>query len=101
MTPLPQFYAKEIHEALSGIGTDEDTLIEVFCTMTNNEIHTIRAAYEYCKFQILYVTDQYLLVLSIKIHTVSVSNAVANAYFHDNSVHFTVKDQFRMHSIHK
>lgn len=47
MTPLPQFYAKEIHEALSGIGTDEDTLIEVFCTMTNNEIHTIRAAYEY------------------------------------------------------
>ncbi|CAG2058169.1 unnamed protein product [Timema podura] len=46
MTPLPQFYANEIHDALSGIGTDEETLIEVLCTMTNNELRIIRAAYE-------------------------------------------------------
>lgn len=50
MTPLPQFYAKEVHDALSGIGTDEDALIEVFCTMTNSELYTIRAAYEGSKY---------------------------------------------------
>lgn len=52
MTPLPQYYAKEIHEAMSGVGTDEDVLIEVFCTMTNNELRTIRVAYEHSKFEI-------------------------------------------------
>ncbi|KRT81737.1 hypothetical protein AMK59_5618, partial [Oryctes borbonicus] len=46
LTPLPILYAKHVRKALEGIGTDEEVLIEVFCTKTNHEIQTIREAYE-------------------------------------------------------
>ncbi|GJQ75979.1 hypothetical protein Trydic_g18033 [Trypoxylus dichotomus] len=46
LTPLPILYAKHIRKALEGFGTDEEVLIEVFCTKTNHEIRTIRGAYE-------------------------------------------------------
>ncbi|KAB0794611.1 hypothetical protein PPYR_11450 [Photinus pyralis] len=46
MLPLPQYYARELYNAVSGMGTDEDCLIEVLCTLSNHEIMTIRTAYQ-------------------------------------------------------
>lgn len=44
------FYVKEIHDAMAGMGTEEDVLVEVFCSLRNHEIHTIKAAYKRRKY---------------------------------------------------
>lgn len=49
MKPPAEFLAREIHNAISGIGTNEKTLVEILCTSTNLQINDIKAAYEKSK----------------------------------------------------
>lgn len=41
-----EYYAKQLHKAISGIGTNESTIIEIFGIHSNEEILAIAAAYE-------------------------------------------------------
>jgi annexin A7/11 len=45
MMPILDFYCKEINDAIDGIGTDEQVLIEILCTLSNSEIHIIKQRY--------------------------------------------------------
>jgi annexin A7/11 len=49
MTPIPQFLATELYDAIAGLGTNEATLIEILCTMNNAWIHAINAEYQRSK----------------------------------------------------
>ncbi|XP_018790123.1 PREDICTED: annexin B10-like [Bactrocera latifrons] len=46
MTPPVEYLCKQLHNAMAGMGTDEETLVEILCTKTNEEMHEIVAAYE-------------------------------------------------------
>lgn len=54
MTPTNDYLASEVRKAISGIGTDEDVLIEVLCTRTNQEIWAINESYQRCKFSLFF-----------------------------------------------
>ncbi|XP_020819918.1 annexin A6 isoform X2 [Phascolarctos cinereus] len=46
MRPLAYFDAKEIKDAISGIGTDEKCLIEILASRSNQQIHQLVEAYK-------------------------------------------------------
>ena len=49
MTPLDEFLAAEVKDAIKGAGTNESVLIEIICTRSNAEIAAIKAAYQRCE----------------------------------------------------
>lgn len=46
LTETNEYYARELYEAMYGTGTDEDVLIEVMCTMSNQEIRLISHVFQ-------------------------------------------------------
>lgn len=49
MTPYYEFQAKQLHKAMSGLGTDEETLIEILGIHNNEDIRNISEEYEKSK----------------------------------------------------
>ena len=45
LTPMLDFYAIEIHDAMYGKGTDEDVLIEILCDLPNYEMRLLNLVY--------------------------------------------------------
>lgn len=46
MTPHGELYAKELHEAMDGLGTEEDTVIEILAPLSNSQFKIVFDAYE-------------------------------------------------------
>ncbi len=61
--PVADFMAREMYEAVNGMGTKEGTLVEILCSGTNQEIREINAAYLRCE----YFCTLLLLLLSLAI----------------------------------
>lgn len=49
MIPPVEYYAKQLHKAISGIGTNEMAIIEILGIHNNAEITAINYAYEQSK----------------------------------------------------
>lgn len=45
MKPTDVLLAEDLHHAMDGIGTNEDTLVEILCTRDNKEMAALKAAY--------------------------------------------------------
>lgn len=46
MTPTRKYDAIQLHNAISGAGTDESTIIEILCTKNNSEIEQLKEEYK-------------------------------------------------------
>ncbi|VDP30820.1 unnamed protein product [Schistosoma margrebowiei] len=54
-----EFDAIELHRAMRGTDTDEDTIIEILCSRTNEQIRRIKNVYPKCKFMPILITRSY------------------------------------------
>ena len=79
MMPPAEYDAREVKEAIKGLGTDEAVLIEIICTRNNEEMSAIKDAYKKCKYLVFLIRCHVMtrdnrvqrskLIASIKVHT--------------------------------
>lgn len=50
LTPISEFLARELHNAIAGLGTDEEVLIEMLCPSSNRQIQSMKEAYKRSEF---------------------------------------------------
>jgi annexin A7/11 len=48
MDPPVDYLCKQLHKAMKGMGTDEQSIVEIICSRNNKEIKEIVTAYERC-----------------------------------------------------
>jgi len=46
MVPPDQYLAKELHKAMDGIGTHDDTLVDILCFIDNATMKTVKDLYQ-------------------------------------------------------
>lgn len=46
LMPRNEFYARELHDAMAGLGTDDDALIEIMCALSNSDIRDVSLLYK-------------------------------------------------------
>lgn len=49
MTEPIEFQAKQLHDAISGLGTDESTIVEILAVHNNEDVVRIAQEYEGCE----------------------------------------------------
>ncbi|KAH9360718.1 hypothetical protein HPB48_020473 [Haemaphysalis longicornis] len=47
--PMHEYLARELRRAVAGLGTDEDCLIEILCTRSNEDIRLMKQYYRTCE----------------------------------------------------
>lgn len=50
MTEPIEFQAKQLHKSISGLGTDEGTIVEILSIHNNENVIKIAQEYEGCKY---------------------------------------------------
>lgn len=50
MMPPDDYLCNELNKAMVGMGTDENVLIEILCTKSNEEVKRLVEKYEECKY---------------------------------------------------
>lgn len=46
LKPLPTYYAEALHDAMEGIGTEEEVLIEVMCGLSNRDVQAVTYTFQ-------------------------------------------------------